>query len=133
MKAGDTGRVSCLRLLKTSLKNLQLEKGQELKNDEIQAILFSSVKTTEEAAEGYRRGDSEDLALKEEQEIKYFYAYLPRQLTAEEIEKTLKRVIDELSAKNSKDLGKIMKTAMAKMTIFVQTLFKRLHFLFGPA
>ncbi len=115
MKAKDADLVSCLRMLKTSLKNLQIEKRRDLNDDEIQAVISSSVRKSKEAAEEFRKGDREDLALKEEQEIKYLYAYLPQQLSAEEIEKTLKQVIEELSAKSPKDLGKVMKEAMAKM------------------
>jgi len=115
MKAKDADLVSCLRMLKTSLKNLQIEKRRDLNDDEIQAVISSSVRKSKEAAEEFRKGDREDLALKEEQEIKYLYAYLPQQLSAEEIEKTLKQVIEELSAKSPKDLGKVMKEAMVKM------------------
>ena len=115
MKAKDAELLSCLRMLKTSLKNLQVEKGRDLNDDEIQAVISSSVRKSKEAAEEFRKGDREDLALKEEQEIQYLYAYLPQQLSAEEIEKTLKQVIEELSAKSPKDLGKVMKAAMARM------------------
>ena len=115
MKAKDADRVSCLRMLKAALKNLQVEKGRDLKDDEIQAVISSSVRKAKEAAEEFRKGAREDLALKEEQEITYLYAYLPQQLSAEDIEKTLKQVIEELSAKSPKDLGKVMKAAMAKM------------------
>ena len=115
MKAKDTGLLSCLRMLKTAVKNLQVEKGQELDDDEIQAVISSSVRKAKEAAVEFRKGDREDLALKEEQEITYLYEYLPQQMTSEEIEKTLREIIDELSAKSPKDLGKVMKAAMAKM------------------
>ena len=115
MKAKDTGRLSCLRMLKTSIKNLQVEKGHELDDDEIQTVISSSVRKAKEAAGEFRKGNREDLALKEEQEMKYLYEYLPQQMTSEEIEKTLREIIDELSAKSPKDLGKVMKAAMAKM------------------
>ena len=78
MKAKDADLVSCLRMLKTSLKNLQIEKRRDLNDDEIQAVISSSVRKSKEAAEEFRKGDREDLALKEEQEIKYLYAYLPQ-------------------------------------------------------
>jgi len=73
------------------------------------------VRKAKEAAAEFRKGDREDLALKEEREITYLYEYLPQQMTSEEIEKTLREIIDELSAKSPKDLGKVMKAAMAKM------------------
>ncbi len=115
MKAKDKARVSCLRMLKTLLKNLQVEKGMELNDGEIHTAISSSVRKSKEAAEEFRKACREDLALKEEREIEILYNYLPQQLTSEEIEKTLREIIDELSVKSSKDLGKVMKAAMARM------------------
>jgi len=115
MKAKDSVRLSCLRMLKTSLKLKQVDKGRELEDGEVEAVITSMVRKAREAIDEFRKGDREDLALSEEQEIKILYEYLPQQLTPDEIEKTLKEVISELSAKTPKDLGKVMKTAMAKM------------------
>jgi len=115
MKAKDTGLLSCLRMLKTAVKNLQVEKGQERDEEEIRAVIPPGVGKAKGAAEDLRKGNREDLALKEEREITYLYEYLPQQMTSEEIEKTLREIIDELSAKSPKDLGKVMKAAMAKM------------------
>ena len=115
MKAKDSVRVSCLRMLKTAVKNRQVEKGRELEDEEILAIVSSLVRKGKEAIGEFRKGDREDLALKEEQELQIFYEYLPQQLTPEEIEKTLQEVISELAATGPQDLGKVMKTAMAKM------------------
>jgi hypothetical protein len=116
MKARDEVRVSCLRMLRASLKNKQVEKGRELKDEEDQAVISSSVRKGKEAVEGFRKGRREDLALREEQQIKILYEYMPQQLTKEEIEKTLREIISELSANSSNDLGKVMKEAMARMS-----------------
>ena len=115
MKAKDSVRLSCLRMLKTSLKLKQVDKGRELEDGEGEAVIMTMVRKAKEAIDEFRKGDREDLALSEEQEIKILYEYLPQQLAPDEIEKTLKEVISELSAKTPKDLGKVMKTAMAKM------------------
>ena len=116
MKAKDAFRVSCLRMLKTTIKNRQVEKRDELKDEEIQIVISSSVKKSNEAAKEFRKGDREDLALKEEKEIKILYEYLPEQLKPDEIERVLKEIISELSANSPKDLGKVMNAAMARMT-----------------
>jgi uncharacterized protein YqeY len=115
MKTKDELRLSCLRMLKASMKNKQVEKGRELEDGEIQTVISSLVRKAKEAQNEFRRGDREDLAQKEEQEAKIFYEYLPQQLSSEEIEKTLQEIISELSAKAPKDLGKVMKAAMARM------------------
>lgn len=116
MKAKDADRLSCIRMLKSALKNLQVEKGRELNDEEIQAVISSSVRKSKDAAAEFRKGDREDLALKEEREITYLLEYMPQQLSSEEVEKTLREIIDELSAKSPKDLGMVMKAAMAKMS-----------------
>lgn len=115
IKAKDELRISCLRILKTSVKNKQVEKRRELNDGEIHTVISSLIRKAKEAQEEFKRGDREDLALKEEKEIDIFYEYLPQQLTPEEIEKTLQEIISELSAKDPKDLGNLMKAAMARM------------------
>jgi len=120
MKAKNNIRVSCLRMLMASLKNLQVEKRRELTEDEIKKTISSSVRKCKDALGEFRKAGREDLALKEEQEIQILYEYLPRQLTAEEIEKTLQEVISELSAESSKDMGNVMKVAMDRMAGMVQ-------------
>jgi len=115
MKAKDSLRLSCLRMLKTSLKRLEVEKRRELEEDEIMSVISSLVRKGKDAAQEFRKGGREDLALKEEQEIDIFYGYLPKQLTPEEIENTVKDIISELSADGPKDLGRVMKAAMTKM------------------
>lgn len=115
MKAKDTMRLSCLRMLKTSVKNKQVEQRRELNDGEIEALISSLVRKAKEAAKEFRKGDREDLAQKEEDEIKIFYDYLPKQLSPEEIEEILKGILAELSITSPKDLGKVMKLAMERM------------------
>ncbi|UCF56547.1 MAG: GatB/YqeY domain-containing protein [Deltaproteobacteria bacterium] len=115
MKAKNTSRISCLRLLKTALKNKQVEKRRELEDEEIQTVISSLIRKGQEAAKEFRGGNRLDLAAKEEEEIKILYEYLPEQLTPADIEKNLKEIISELSATSLKDLGKVMKAAMARM------------------
>jgi hypothetical protein len=115
MKAKDTSRVSCLRMLKTALKNKQVEKGRDLEDQEVQGVISSLIRKGQEAAKEFRGGNRPDLAAKEEDEINIFYEYLPEQLTPADIEKTLKEIISESSATGLKDLGKVMKAAMDQM------------------
>lgn len=120
IKGKNPVRTSCLRMLKASLKNKQIEKGRELTDEETQAIISSLIRKNKEAIKEFRNGGREDLASKEEEEVRIFYDYLPQQLSQEEIEKTIREIIAELSAVSHKDLGKIMKLAMARMAGKVQ-------------
>ncbi len=115
MKEKDSLRLSCLRMLKSALKNMQVEKRRELKDDEIQGVIASLIKKGKESAEEYGKAGREDLAAKEESEVSVFYAYMPEQLVPEDIEAILKEIIAELGAEKPSDLGKVMKAAMPKM------------------
>ncbi len=114
MKARDELRVSCLRMLKTGIKNRQIEKGAPLEDDEIGAIISSQVRRGRESAEEYRRGNRDDLAGKEEKEIEILSGYLPEQLSSDKIEEIVKDVITELSAESLRDMGRVMKSAMSR-------------------
>ncbi len=115
MKEKDALRLSCLRMLKTAMKNLAVEKKRTLKDEEIQGVISSLIKKGKDSAVEYKKAGREDLAQKEESEVAVFYGYMPEQLTPEDIEKTLKEIISEISAEKPSDLGKVMKTAMSRM------------------
>ena len=120
MKARDELRISCLRMIKTSMKNKQVELGHPLDDDEIQAIISSQIRKGKESVEEFDRGGRKDLVEKEENEIRILYEYLPEQIPLDQIEKNLKEIISEVGAENLKDLGKVMKVAMTRMTGKVQ-------------
>ncbi len=115
LKARDELRISCIRMLKSGIKNRQVEKGETLEDKEILSLIGSMVRKSQEAAKEFKKGGREDLAGKEEAEIKILSGYLPEQLEPDEIEKILKNIISDLSASSLKDMGKVMKAAMARM------------------
>ena len=115
MKEKDAVRLSCLRMLKTALKNLQVEKQRGLNDDEILGVISSLIKKGKESMAEYGKAGREDLARKEESEVAVFYEYMPEQLTPEDIEGILKEIIVALAAEKPSDLGKIMKVAMSRM------------------
>ena len=120
IKTKDAIRVSCMRMLKADLKNRQVEKGSDLEDKEIESVVSSLIRKGQEAAKEFRGGGRSDLAEKEEEEINIFYEFLPKQLDSADIEKKIREIISELSATGSKDLGKVMKAAMAQMAGRVQ-------------
>lgn len=120
LKAKDEVRVSCLRVLKAAVTNEQGRRTEPLKEEDVQAVIQSLVRKGREAAMEFRKGHREDLAAKEEAEVKILGGYLPQQLTPEEIETVLKEIIAEVSALGPKDLGKVMKAAMGRLAGKVQ-------------
>jgi uncharacterized protein YqeY len=115
MKAKNSFRLSCLRMLKASVKNKQVEIGRELKDEEIQKVISSLVRKSKEAAIEFRSGGREDLAAKEESEAGVLAEYLPKQLTREKMEEIVRQVISELQAESVRDLGRVMKASLARM------------------
>jgi len=115
IRAREGTRVSCLRLLKASIKNKQVEKGREITDEEVTGLISSAIKKGKESIEAFRKGHREDLATKEEDEIKVYQAYLPEQLGTAEIEASVREVVSQLGATGPKDLGRVMKEAMVRL------------------
>jgi len=120
IKTKDERRLSCLRVLKAAVTNEQGRRTQPLKDEDILAVIQSLVRKGQEAVVEFRKGHREDMAAKEEAEVKILSGYLPQQLGPAEIEKVLKEIIAEGSASGPKDLGKVMKAAMGRLAGKVQ-------------
>ena len=115
LKDQDKEKLSVLRGLKTAIKNKQVALRQELTDEQIMGVISSEIKKGKEAIEKFGQGSRQDLVEKEETEIKILSEYLPPQLTTEEIKGVITQVIEELAATSPKDLGRVMKSAMAKL------------------
>ena len=120
MKAKDDIRLSCLRVLKAAVTNEQGRRTEPLKDEDVQAVIHSLIRKGQEAAVEFRKGLREDMAAKEEGEVKILSGYLPQQLAPADIEKVLKEIMVEVSASGPKDLGKVMKAAMGRLSGKVQ-------------
>jgi len=115
IKTKDERRLSCLRVLKAAVTNEQGRRTQPLRDEDVLAVIQSLVRKGQEAVVEFRKGHREDMAAKEEGEVKILSGYLPQQLSPAEIEKVLKEIIAESSASGFKDLGKVMKSAMGRL------------------
>ncbi|HDR16443.1 MAG TPA: GatB/YqeY domain-containing protein [Desulfobacteraceae bacterium] len=115
MKTKNAPRLSCLRMLKTALKNKQVEKGSPLDDREFEAVVSSMVRKGRESIEEFTKAGRLDLVQKESAEIEILHQYLPEQLTEEQIEEVVREVITEVGASSPKDLGRVMKSAMERL------------------
>jgi uncharacterized protein len=115
MKSRNQLVISCLRMLKAGIKNKQVEAGHELDDNDIQALISSQVRKGQEAAKEFRKGGRNDLAEKEEKEVHILFTYLPEQLSDDELEGVLNKIISENSLTGVKDMGILMKKAMAEI------------------
>ena len=115
MKARDQLRMDAIRMVMAALQNKEFELKKELDEAEMSRVLLTLVKQRKEAAELYQKGKREDLADKELKEITIIEGYLPKALSQEEIIQIVEGVIRESGPVTMKDMGKVMKTVMAKL------------------
>jgi hypothetical protein len=113
MKAKDAEKLSTLRMLQSSLKYQQIEVGHELSDDDVLAVIRKAVKQRQDSIEQYEKGNRPELAAKERSEMTMLQAYLPPELSDEEIESGVKGIIASTGAASKKDMGKVMKEATA--------------------
>lgn len=112
MKEKNVFRISTLRMVKAAIKNSEIEKKGTLDDAELVKLLDNLIKKRLEAIELFRQGEREDLAQKEESEIKIIEEYLPKALTKEQIIEVIDKIIIEIKAASEKDFGKVMKGVM---------------------
>jgi len=115
MKAREELRLSVLRMAKTALKLKQVERSGSLEDSEALASLRTLVKQRHESAEQFRQGGREELANKEEAEIKILEEYLPAGASDTEMEAAVAAAFADTGASTAKDIGKVMKAVMGKL------------------
>src|SRR5574341_2304551 len=115
MKAQDAARTSTLRMLKAAITNREKEGGREITDEDVQKLLRSQVKQRRDSVEHYQKGGRQDLADKEQAEIVIIETYLPQAASQEEIDQAVTVAITETGASSMKEMGAVMKAAMAKL------------------
>ncbi len=115
MKAKDETRRDTLRMVKANLMNRQIEKGGELTDEEVAKALQSLVKQRRDSIEQYESAGRNELASKEAAEISVIETYLPQAASSDEIAAAVDAAVAETGATSMKDMGAVMKAAMAKL------------------
>ena len=110
MKAKDTFRTSVLRMLKSTLKNEEINKKSPLTDDEVLEIIKKQVKTRKDSMNEYASYNRMDLADSLQKEIDILNEYLPEELSDEELEKIVKETITKVKAESIKQMGMVIKT-----------------------
>ncbi len=116
MRAKDSLRLSAIRLMRTAIKNKEIDERRELGDEDVVSVLSTLVKQRRESAQVYRENDRIDLARKEEEELAIIQEFLPAQLSPREIEALIEEAVAETGAASMKDMGKIMKIVTARTT-----------------
>ncbi|MGH9816396.1 MAG: GatB/YqeY domain-containing protein [Candidatus Acidiferrales bacterium] len=116
MKAQDELRTSVLRMVKSALKNKEIEKMKPLDHPETVQLLQSLVKQRRESVAQFSQGGRADLADRESREIAIIESYLPAAPTIEEMDAAITAAIAESGATSAKQMGAVVKAARARLT-----------------
>lgn len=114
MKAKDKETLSVLRMMKSSIQNEEIKKGESLSPDEELTVLSREMKQRKDSLQEFNQADRQDLAEKVSGEIKIVERYMPEQLSEDELRNIVQSAIDETGASSMKDFGKVMGVVMPK-------------------
>src|SRR5512136_51316 len=115
MKANDKLKLSTVRMIRSALKNKEIELRKNLEDEEVAKVIQAMVRKGEESVEQFQIGGRMDLVDKEKKEIEILKSFLPQPLSQEEILKIIDQSIQETQASSPKDIGKVMKSVMPKL------------------
>ncbi|MEK7673039.1 MAG: GatB/YqeY domain-containing protein [Patescibacteria group bacterium] len=116
MKARDVIAMDALRMLKAAMMKLEVSgEKHEATDEEIQQLINKEIKSRKDSIEQFTAGNRQDLADKEEAELKFLLKYLPEQLSEEEVKKIIQDTMDETGFKSKTDMGKLMGALMPKV------------------
>ncbi|HEY4708076.1 MAG TPA: GatB/YqeY domain-containing protein [Thermodesulfobacteriota bacterium] len=115
LKAGEKDKLSTLRMLLSAVKYKEVDAKHQLSDEEVIAVISTLLKQRQDSVEQFRKGGREDLVEKESKEIEFLRAYLPPQLSEEEVRDIIKKAAAETGAAGQKDMGKLMKVVMPQV------------------
>jgi len=116
MKAREELKTSVLRMLKADIMKYEVSGVDKEANDDVVIDLVKKgIKQRKEAADGFHKGGNEESAQKELSEVKILEAYMPEQMSEDEVRKIVQETIDQTGASNPADFGKVMGATMGKI------------------
>lgn len=111
MRAKEIVKRDSIRAINTMIKQIEVDERKDLSDEEVVKLIQRGIKQREEAAIQYKEAGRDDLVSKELEQVEVFQAYLPKQLSDEELEAGMKEIIAQVGASTMKDMGKVMGTA----------------------
>ncbi len=115
MKEKNELKKNTVQMVRAAILQVEKDKQIELDDSKIIDIIAKEVKKRNDSISDYEKGGREDLVKQIKQEIEYLKKYLPKQLSIEEVEEIVKQIVEEVGAKDMKDMGKVMKVAKEKI------------------
>jgi uncharacterized protein YqeY len=115
MRKQDAMRLGALRMLKAALMNREVERGRALDDNEAGQVVTALVKQRKDSIEQFTKGGRQDLVEKESAEMRVLETYLPPAADRADVDRAIADAIAETGATSAKDMGRVMKAAMAKL------------------
>ncbi|BAU27254.1 hypothetical protein DFP93_11355 [Aneurinibacillus soli] len=115
MKSKDKLKLSVIRMVKSAIKNEEINHGKELSDDEVLTVLTRELKQRRDSLQEFEKAGRDDLAAASRDEIAVLMEYMPEQLGEEDIRKLVAEAIEQTSASSKKDMGKVMGVLMPKV------------------
>ncbi len=115
-KAKDKVRLSAIRMIKTGIHNREIDLKRKMNEAEFLQLLSTMVKQRKDSIEQFQKGGRTDLVEKETVELKVIQEFMPEQISEEDVDREIEMVIKEVGAVGIKDMGKVMKVLMPKLT-----------------
>jgi uncharacterized protein YqeY len=115
MRAGDTVKRSVIRLVMAAIKNAEIAKQKALEDGDILGIIAKEIRQRKESIEAFKEGNRPELAANEEAEMAILEAYMPAQMSRDEIIAEARQVIKEVGAESIRDKGKVMPQLITKL------------------
>lgn len=115
LKSGEQDKLSTLRLLKTAIKNQEIAQKADLSDAEVVKVIQKEAKQRRDSIDSYSQAGRSELADKEQAELAILEAYLPEQMSEEELTKLVEAAVTESGASSPADMGKVMQVLGPKI------------------
>lgn len=117
MKDKEAGklRLSVIRMVRASIKNVEIDRKQELSEEEVVDVVAKEMKMRRDSMEEFKKANRLDLVENLEQEISVLVKYLPEQLSEDEVRALVKEAVEQTQATGHKEMGKVMAALMPKV------------------
>lgn len=116
MKEREAGklRLSVIRMVRASIKNVEINEKRELSDEDVLVVLMKEVKMRQDSLVEFKKANRSELVAQAEAEIEVLNHYLPAALSDDELKEIVSKVVAEVGASGPKDMGKVMPKVMAE-------------------
>lgn len=115
VKVGDTDKSEIIKIALAEVKNVEIDLDKTLSDDEVIGVLRKEVKKINDSIEQFEKMGREDLVSKEKEQLGVINSYLPALMTKDDVEVVVRKKIEELGAKDMRDMGKVIGSCMQEL------------------